>query len=144
MKHIGLWPLLRAFDHKLNELFNKIRLLRNAIFMSILHCPFVWCGVTHIYLESDVPYQTTLCNSYRVSYHFHCLCIGYNGFLFQTGNAIFMSILHCPFVWCLSWVLWQQVAANRQTTETRLPVATLKSSLYMSQMTTSMFRALFQ
>jgi hypothetical protein len=33
---------------------------------------------------------------------------------------------------------------NGQTTETRLPVATLKSSLYMSQMTTSMFRVSFR
>ena len=32
-----------------------------------------------------------------------------------------MSIPHCPFAWCLSWVLCQRVAAKRQTTETRAP-----------------------
>ena len=53
MKHVGLWPLLNGFEHKFNDLFNKMFFFKKKLYP----CSFLFtssCGSHHEFLDGGL------------------------------------------------------------------------------------------
>jgi hypothetical protein len=130
MKHIGWWPLLKAFEHILNDLLNKILFFKEILYP----CPFLIAtsfGSYHRFLDSWMlliskllkkrfpvaslksslhlshkwPQQCSVCRSgtFKFSRLFPCCDVRHyfhEKSKFDSGHVLFIAFIFIFGYWC--------------------------------------------
>ena len=130
MKHICLWPLLKAFEHKLNHLFNKILFFKEILYS----CPFLIATsfgsydrfldsgllligkllkqgslvaklMSSLYLCHTWSQQCSVCRSgaFKFARLVPCCDVRYDFHvksMFDSGNVLIMSFVFIFAYWC--------------------------------------------